>query len=86
LEKSQSEETTLKLVESYNVRIDKSMLEFTNLAAVTPCILTCHLLKALFTFEELATSSLFGRNSNVKPQSPTLPPLDLEKRNAIFGK
>lgn len=79
------DEKTVKLVEHLNVRMDKNVLGSINLAARTPCILTRHLLKALFTYEELATRSLHGKKSNAKPDRDALPPLDDDKRNAIFG-
>lgn len=80
------EDTTVRLVETSDVRIDKNLLSSCNLAARTPNILTRHLFKALFSFEELATRSLFGKKSNARPDSVLLPSLDPNRRNAIFGK
>lgn len=79
------DEKTIKLVENYNIRMDKNVLGSIILAASTPCTLTRQLLKALFTIEELATRSVHGKKPNAKPAGEALPPLDNDKRNAIFG-
>lgn len=86
LAKMKGSEQTVRLVDSSDVRIDKNLLATTKVIARTPCILTRHLFKALYTVEELVTHSLFGKKSNAKAHLETLPALDSNKRNAIFGK